>query len=397
MSRLLFLIADTGGGHRAAANAVARQLRDTAGSDYDIRILDPFAESSPALLTRGTALYGPLTRLAPWAWGGLWHVTNSRPAVAALERSILRFVVPGIRNAATPPPAAIVSFHPLLNHAAVRAARRLEPRPPVLTVITDLVDIHTSWACSGVEAVVVPAPGGWDVCRRAGVAAGNCHQIGLPVEPRFATPPPSAEEKAELRRRLGLSPGRLVVLLVGGADGSGGLARKARALASAGLDIELVVICGRNRRCARRLSGLTDAHGRPVAVRGFVDNMPEWMRAADVVATKAGPATIAEALCWGLPVLLTFHLPGQERGNVQWIVESGAGRYVPTPQRLVDAVSELAASGSSALQRMQAAALRLAQPSATARIADLIDEFARRGLGRERVDDGRGTPTAMGA
>lgn len=397
MSRLLFLIADTGGGHRAAATAVARQLEASGRRPYDIRILDPFAESSPGPVAHGAALYGPLTRWAPWGWGALWHATNSRAAVAALEHSILRFVEPGIKRAATPSPATIVSFHPLLNHAAVRVARRLEPRPPVLTVITDLVDVHASWACSGVEAVVVPAPGGWDRCRRAGVPPERCHQLGLPVEPRFTTPPPAADEKAALRRRLGLSPDGFVVLLCGGADGSGGVTRKARALAGSGLDIELVVICGHNAHAAQRLSGLTGAHGRPVVVRGFVKNMEEWMRAADVLATKAGPATIAEALCWGLPLLLTFYLPGQERGNVEWVVDSGAGRYVPTPARLVEAVAQLTGSGSHALQRMRHAALGLAQPGATARIAELIEDFANGAHSHMPNGDGARVQTAMGA
>jgi hypothetical protein len=44
MTRLLFLIADTGGGHRAAATAVARHLESTEPGGYDIRILDQFNE-----------------------------------------------------------------------------------------------------------------------------------------------------------------------------------------------------------------------------------------------------------------------------------------------------------------------------------------------------------------
>ena len=38
--------------------------------------------------------------------------------------------------------------------------------------------------------------------------------------------------------------------------------------------------------------------------------------AADVLVTKAGPGTIAEAAAVGLPVMVTSFLPGQEAGNV---------------------------------------------------------------------------------
>ena len=379
MARLLFLIADTGGGHRAAASAVARQLEAQSPGQHDIRIVDPFAEAAPKFVARTAELYGPLTRRAAWGWGALYYATNSRPAVAAIEGSALRLVDRGVARCATPPPAAIVSFHPLLNHPAVRVARRLRPRPPVMTVITDLVDVHATWACAGVDAVVTPSPGGWDRCRRAGIPADRCFEIGLAVDPAYAQPPPGPEERRRLREQLGLSPDRFVVLLCGGADGSGGIPRRARALAAAGLDIDLAVICGRNRGCLDKLEGLLDHRGQLVPVHGFVDNMRDWFRAADAVATKAGPSTIAESLCCGVPLLLTFYLPGQERGNVEWVVDSGAGRYVPFTGQLVDAVAELATPGSPAYARMRATVRELARPEATARIADLIERVAAAG------------------
>ena len=44
---------------------------------------------------------------------------------------------------------------------------------------------------------------------------------------------------------------------------------------------------------------------------GFVTNMAEWMTASDVIVTKAGPGTIAEALICGLPIILNGFIPCQ--------------------------------------------------------------------------------------
>src|SRR5438132_2053234 len=287
MTRLLFLIADTGGGHRASANAVAAHRHASIGA-VDIRIVDPFSEASPRVVARTADLYGPITRHARWLWGALYHATNSAAAMRVLERSLLRTVGPQMRRYVDVfEPDAVVSFHPLLNQAAVRLSKERPRAVPAITVITDLVDVHASWACAEVDAVVVPSPGGFERCRRAGIPAARCHAIGLAVDAPFAAEPLDAEQRAALRSRLGVSPSAFVVLVCGGADGSGGIDRRARAVAAAQVDVELAVVCGRNHIAQQRLAGLVDRTGRPVIVRGFVVNMADWMRAADVVATKA--------------------------------------------------------------------------------------------------------------
>jgi len=42
---------------------------------------------------------------------------------------------------------------------------------------------------------------------------------------------------------------------------------------------------------------------------GFISNMAEYMVAADILVTKAGPGTIAEATSVGLPVMITRFVP----------------------------------------------------------------------------------------
>jgi 1,2-diacylglycerol 3-beta-galactosyltransferase len=375
---LLFLIADTGGGHRAGASAVARRLEIDHPGEFEVHIVDPTSTGSTTLLSRTADLYGPLIHRARWVWAAMYHATNSAAAVGLMQRSALRPLRSTLQGLLTSiRPAAVVSFHPLLNHLAADAVHRgPAPATPVVTVITDLVDVHAGWACRDVDAVVIPSPGGLDRCRRAGIPAERCHQLGLPVDSAFARPFPDDEERRTLRARLGLADNGFTVLVCSGADGSGGLHRRARAIAESGLDVGLAVICGHNERARRRLHGLRDASGHPVPVLGFVGNMAEWMRAADVVVTKAGPGTIVEALCSGLPLLLTWYIPGQESGNLEWLVDIGAGRYVPRTRQLVDTIAELATPGSPGLAAMRAAVAGAARPEATERIAALIAGMA---------------------
>jgi len=75
---------------------------------------------------------------------------------------------------------------------------------------------------------------------------------------------------------------------------------------------------------------------------GFVTNMAEYMAASDVLVTKAGPGTIAEAAAVGLPVMLTSFLPGQEEGNADFVIEKQFGALVPDydPTAIADEVCD---------------------------------------------------------
>jgi 1,2-diacylglycerol 3-beta-galactosyltransferase len=370
---VLLLLADTGGGHRASAEAVAGELvrLPEAPTPY---LLDPFAHASPRTVGWTVGLYSPLIRHLPPLWGALYHASNSRAAVSALRVTALRLLEPGLGELIDAlSPAAVVSFHPLVNHAAARVLRRRPGTPiPLITVITDLVDVHSAWICEDADAVVTPSAAALNRIRLAGIDADRCFDLGLPVDESFTASPLGAAERRELRRRLGLDPVRRTVLLTGGGEGSGGLLRRARALCAAGLDIQLVVICGRNTAVRERLATLEPVAPTRLHVEGFVPNMAEWMRASDLLISKAGPATITEALCAGVPLLLTSHLPGQERGNVDLVVAVGAGRHVPGDAALVDAVAELVRPGSTALLTMRDALLGIARPHASAATARLI-------------------------
>jgi 1,2-diacylglycerol 3-beta-galactosyltransferase len=370
---VLLLLADTGGGHRASAQAVARELVRLPDAPAP-HLLDPFVNAAPRPVGWTVGLYSPLIRHLPPLWGALFHASNSRLAVAALRATVLRLLEPGLTELVDAlSPTAVVSFHPLVNHAAARVlSRRPGPPIPLITVITDLVDVHSAWICDDIDAIVTPSAAALNRIRAAGIDSDRCFDLGMPVDESFTVRPPSAVERRELRRRLGLDPARRTVLLTGGGEGSGGLLRRARALCAAGLDIQLVVICGRNTGVRERLLDLVPRPPTRLHVEGFVPNMAEWLRASDLLVSKAGPATITEALCVGVPLLITSHLPGQERGNVDLVVTVGAGRHVPGDAALVDAVAELVQPESTGLLAMRDALAGIARPHAAAATARLI-------------------------
>ncbi len=150
----------------------------------------------------------------------------------------------------------------------------------------------------------------------------------------------------------------------------GSLRRLCREVTSTSLQAQWVIITGRNECLRARLNA--EVWPVPVQVKGFVHNMHEWMRAADLLVTKAGPSTISEALVMGLPMVLGGALPGQERPNVDYVVRAGAGMWAPKPDQVAEVVCELLAPGSRRLAHMAARSRTLAQPDAAYRVAEIV-------------------------
>jgi 1,2-diacylglycerol 3-beta-galactosyltransferase len=373
---LLFLIADTGGGHRAAARAVSQALERAYPMRFAPVLHDPLGgPESSRLLRYSTGLYGPLIRFAPWLWGAAYHGTDSRAAMRVLRSTLLARADASVAAAvAEYRPAAIVSFHPFTGQAAVSARRRAAPDIPVVTVITDLSVPHTAWRYPAVDQIVVPTALSRRVCT-IDFPDRRCVQIGLPVGPAFHGGPLTPADRAALRRSLGVPEDRFLVVLTGGGEGSGGLAVRATALLRHCPEVQVVTICGRNRPLHRRLSARAEHSDGRLTVLGFVANMADWLRCADLVVGKAGPGTIAEATCCGSPLLLTSRLPGQETGNPELVVRAGAGRYAPGVRDLVRQVEELRHEPAS-VEAMRIASARISRPAAAAEIATLLAKLA---------------------
>ncbi len=322
--RALLLISDTGGGHRSAANAIAAALEEIHAPDsFEYRIEDVAAHCSFPLTQLGLG-YSMALRYAPPVYGALYYATNGRRRYRALVRFCEPLYRERLRNLFIDyQPDVIISVHPLLNHAALRARDDAHMQHvPVVTVITDLGKVHESWLVADADAVVVPAREVYQRALSRGVSPARLRLLGHPIHPKFDDVTGS---KQELRASLGLPAGAPIVMLMAGGEGGGKLLSTTLALARARLPIHLVVVCGRNEHLEQKLTELSRTLPTPMHVRGFIDNVPEYFRAVDLLVTKAGPGTLAEANAAQLPVVVYDYVPGQERGNVDFVRHNDLG------------------------------------------------------------------------
>ena len=154
----------------------------------------------------------------------------------------------------------------------------------------------------------------------------------------------------------------------------------------------------RSSGASSRLAGRA-GEGRLTA-HGFVGNMADWLRCADVVVGKAGPGTIAEATCCGAPLVLTSFVPGQEKGNAEFVTGAGAGVYAPRPRQLAAEIGRLRRD-PGALAAMRDASVRVGRPGAAADIARFLADMvglaaADEGTAPDRADERALLPALVG-
>jgi 1,2-diacylglycerol 3-beta-galactosyltransferase len=374
--RVLFLISDTGGGHRAGSQAIGAALDEIDGETrYEWRIDDIATHCTFPLSQLGPA-YSAALRFAPPIYGALFHATNGRRRY----RTIVRFCEPLYRERLRDSflmyrPDVIVSVHPLLNHAALRARADAGLRVPLITVITDLGRVHEGWLLPEADMTVVPAREVYQRALDRGVPPERLRLLGHPVHPKFED---VSETKAEIRKGLGLPCDRPIALLMAGGEGGGKLLPTTLALAKSRLPFHLVVVTGRNAALKAKLEELAPHLPTPMTVLGFRNDVPELMRASDLLVTKAGPGAIAEASIAEVPVVVYDFVPGQERGNLDYVRTNGIGVVALTAAEVVASVTRIV-HNQERLVAMRAKQTSIAPRGSSRRIAELIAEVASTG------------------
>jgi 1,2-diacylglycerol 3-beta-galactosyltransferase len=377
-TRILMLISDTGGGHRASAQALEAAFEELYPGAVETVIVDFWTEIAGAPFDKFPEGYSFLAKNPP-LWRCAWNYGRF-PLTRRLTEEFSNMVGNrNFRNALSDfKPDLIVSVHPLTQFIPLRVLKSLPNKIPFVTVCTDLGGAHPTWFHPEVDMCFVPSDQVRIIARRCGLVDSQLRQFGLPVRPAFWN---ESRAKVDAKVDLGLDPARQTILIVGGGDGVGGVARIARAVAdrlnataasSPKPTAQIVVVCGKNQRLRVDLAR-TGWGEVPVRVEGFVSNMSEWMAASDLIVSKAGPGTIAEALIRGLPIVLSGFLPGQEAPNVQYVTDANVGAFSRDAETIAEIVLQWLAN-PKALAARSRRAQALGRPNATHEIVREIAE-----------------------
>jgi processive 1,2-diacylglycerol beta-glucosyltransferase len=366
MRRVLILTASYGSGHNSAARSLALAFaRDGASVD----VIDHFRELvHPGFARASRALYYMVLRRAPVLWGmaygvGDWMASDSAATFGATHLGASKLAALLRRTS----PDAVVTVHATPAAAMSFLAEHGEVVPPHTTVVTDFV-AHGQWIARHVDRYCVAAEEVRHEFIARGIPGERVIVTGVPVPPAFET----WVDPGSARAALGLSSHVPVVLAMAGTQGSfGRLPEVAQALVDAPRPLQAIVVTGTDVRLAQTVGRLTA--GTRVRTLGYTKDVRTLMAAADLLVTKAGGMTLAEALAAELPLLTYGSLPGQERQNERFASRAGIALVARTRRELARLLDGALAE-PALLDDLRESMRQRRRPDASRRIARAVLE-----------------------
>jgi processive 1,2-diacylglycerol beta-glucosyltransferase len=311
-------------GHYAAARAVAEFLPESIIEPVFVNLSEVYPNFGPFVARTYLQMLGK----TPSVWKYVYDNDFVALAASALRETVLPLSSQKLADLLIKKNIHAAVSTQAVSSLLITKNRRLS-KLPLFSVLTDFC-AHAYWPPSGVKAYFAPERGAATQLKEKGAPADRIFQTGIPVRKEFTGPQP---DKAAARKALGLSPHLFTVLITGGSRGLGDLLEAAQALRPLLGRLQVVLLCGNNRRLCRQAEKAAGAR-RNMRFVEFTDNPAGYYRAADLVVGKPGGVTLAETMALAKPFIIYSPLPGQEERNTAFLYRHRLAETAGSPEEL---------------------------------------------------------------
>jgi len=319
-NKVLYISAPVGSGHVRAAKAVGLAMR---GLDAEVTVdyADFFHFFSPYIGQTILKSYFAILDVFPQLYGKMYGWGNTSPLALKGQELVNGYLAERIyRYIKQTSPSAIVCTHATPAGLTAYLIKKAGLAIPVFGVVTDFT-IHRLWVYPELTGYFVANETMREMLAVHGVGHEKSFALGIPVDQKFSL----IYSKEKARTSLSLSQDRKTVLLMGGGAGVMPMTKIIRACDDTGLSLTILAVAGNNRSLYRQLEKTKQQlKNCELKIYGYVDNVHELMAVSDLLISKPGGMTSAEALSLGLPMLIYRPIPGQEEANTRYLIEKKA-------------------------------------------------------------------------
>jgi UDP-N-acetylglucosamine:LPS N-acetylglucosamine transferase len=363
--KILILSCNIGQGHMSAAKAIEQGLKALYGNEFEIEIIDFFHTLSETINKASYKLYQSSAKHAPALWELFFKGTNRKWEVKMVN--MINYSLHSkriIKLFQEKKPDLIISTYPVWDYLALKIWKELDHKTKFISVVTDSISIHKVWVTAEVDYHIVPNEDTAHSLRKLGAPLDKIKILGFPVRLNFLK---KMDRKAFLKK-LKLDPKKTTILFLPLAENI----RKSKKILKELTEnpkLNVIVVTGKNDEVKAKLASFKKMAN--VRIFGWTENLPELIKASNIVITKAGGATVMECLAAKKPMIITQIIPGQERGNAELLKRYHVGLIAPTKKlSITAAINQLQKNKKSIQENLK----KISNPKAALNIAQFIKE-----------------------
>lgn len=357
-----------GSGHTRAAQALVMAFK-TLPSPHEVILLDALEQVTPFFRWTYTQGYIHLIQSAPFLWGGIYYASDSgwcAGGIRGFYRLSNKLQAQGFERQLmqlNPDIIAGTHFFPMDVAALLKQRGKITSR--LVTVITDYLP-HSFWIAPSIGLYTIGSQEGKEDLVKRGVAEERIHLLGIPIDSKFGR----TQDRTILAQKLGVDPNQFTVLIGSGGTGTGPVEGLVSTLQKIRRPIQILAVTGMNAHLFQRLEEHRHRISHPMKIYGFIENMEELMDVSDVIITKPGGLTCAEALTKGLPLILVSPIPGQETRNARYLERQGVAILIERIGQIPQMIQQLQENPEKR-RLMKERAVRFSRQDAALKIAQL--------------------------
>jgi len=365
--KVLILYSQIGQGHISAAKAVYEAIRHLYGYDIDVETID-FMDFMSSGLTRVTQkTYDGSTKFAPVLVKLFFESTDKRWPIKLLNQLNYPFALNKLKKFFDEKkPDVIVSTFPLWDCMTAEIWKKNYKNAKFISIITDSITIHNGWVIADSDYHIVANEDTARSLRELDVNEKKIKILGFPVRIDFL----QSFDRKQFLSNHGLNPDLFTVLFLPAAQNPRRNIKIIKELTRQVQDFNLIVITGRDPKIRPKMEKLTA--GKNIKIIGWTDSMPLFIKAADVVVTKAGGATVMECIAAERPMVITSMIPGQEQGNAELIRRYDLGIIAPSANMgISESIDYVRKNYGTFIKNLK----KVSNPQAALKIAEFIHEL----------------------
>jgi len=370
MKRIILMYISEISGHHSATLAIEKAIR-MLSAHAEILNINAFNYTNPISEKVVNRIYMGVIKATPKIWDYLYDNPRIAKKIESIKDTIHKLNSPKLKTLFDKfKPDAVICTQAFPCGMVADFKKTYNSPIRLVAVLTDYIP-HSYWIYDTVDYYITPSEEVGIRLKDKGVESARIESLGIPFDPGFNDP----VVKDKVIHSLNLIPHLPVILIMGGGQGLGPIKSVVSSLEKAQAPFQEVIVTGTNKKLYNSLKKKARRYKRKIVLLSYVHNIHELMSISDMVITKPGGVTTAEALSKGLAMIIIKPIPGQEASNTQYLMNKGAALKIDEPgdtHILIDSLF----GDPERLKQLRASARLISKPTASLDIARLILNFS---------------------